>query len=178
MNPLARTVPMSVKTLENKEVVNAPTREGLTVGAVEMLNRRLTGNRFHQYLNPEREIDAGAIEVHGITNAMLADKPKFADIAADFLAFVQGAELVIHNAPFDTGFINSEFRLLGEAAPAVSIEGCVHGARYAQAGAQAAPRPEERPRFPVPALQYRQLAAQPARRACSTPKSWRMCISP
>ncbi|MEK7666522.1 MAG: DNA polymerase III subunit epsilon, partial [Pseudomonadota bacterium] len=94
----------------------------IEIGAVEMLNRRLTGNRFHQYLNPEREIDAGAIEVHGITNAMLTDKPKFADIAADFLAFVQGAELVIHNAPFDTGFINSEFRLLGEVAPAVSIE--------------------------------------------------------
>ena len=94
----------------------------IEIGAVEMLNRRLTGNRFHQYLNPEREIDAGAIEVHGITNEMLADKPKFADIAADFLEFVKGAELVIHNAPFDTGFLNSEFRLLGEAAPAASIE--------------------------------------------------------
>lgn len=94
----------------------------IEIGAVEMVNRRLTGNRFHQYLNPEREIDAGAIEVHGITNAMLVDKPKFADIAADFLAFVQGAELVIHNAPFDTGFINNEFRLMAEAAPAPSIE--------------------------------------------------------
>ena len=94
----------------------------IEIGAVEMLNRRLTGNRFHQYLNPEREIDAGAVEVHGITSQMLADKPKFADIAADFLAFVQGAELVIHNAPFDTGFINSEFRLLGEGAPAANIE--------------------------------------------------------
>src|SRR4030065_2482986 len=94
----------------------------IEIGAVEMLNRRLTGNRFHQYLNPEREIDAGAIEGHGITNEMLVDKPKFADIAADFLAFVQGAELIIHNAPFDTGFINCEFRLLGETAPAVSIE--------------------------------------------------------
>jgi DNA polymerase III subunit epsilon len=94
----------------------------IEIGAVEMLNRRLTGNRFHQYLNPEREIDAGAIEVHGITNEMLADKPKFADIAADFLAFVQGAELVIHNAPFDTGFINSELHLLSAAAPAANIE--------------------------------------------------------
>jgi len=94
----------------------------IEIGAVEMLNRRLTGNRFHQYLNPEREIDAGAIEVHGITNAMLNDKPKFADIAAGFLEFVKGAELVIHNAPFDTGFINSEFHILGDAAPAVSIE--------------------------------------------------------
>jgi DNA polymerase III subunit epsilon len=94
----------------------------IEIGAVEMLNRRLTGNRFHQYLNPEREIDAGAIEVHGITNEMLADKPKFADIAADFLEFVKGAELVIHNAPFDTGFINSELRLLGAVTPIESIE--------------------------------------------------------
>lgn len=94
----------------------------IEIGAVEMINRRLTGNRFHQYLNPEREIDAGAIEVHGITNEMLADKLKFADVAADFLAFVRGAELVIHNAPFDTGFINHEFRLLGERSPAACIE--------------------------------------------------------
>jgi len=94
----------------------------IEIGAVEMLNRRLTGNRFHQYLNPDRAIDQGAIEVHGITNEMLADKPRFADIAADFLEFVKGAELVIHNAPFDTGFINHEFRLLGEAAPAATIE--------------------------------------------------------
>lgn len=94
----------------------------IEIGAVEMINRRLTGNRFHQYLNPEREIDAGAIEVHGITNQMLADKLKFADVAADFLAFVRGAELVIHNAPFDTGFINHEFRLLGAAAPLACVE--------------------------------------------------------
>ena len=94
----------------------------IEIGAVEMINRRLTGNRFHQYLNPERDIDAGAMEVHGITNEMLADKLKFADVAADFLAFVQGAELVIHNAPFDTGFINQEFLLLGAAAPARTIE--------------------------------------------------------
>jgi DNA polymerase-3 subunit epsilon len=93
----------------------------IEIGAVEMVNRRLTGNRFHQYLNPEREIDAGAIEVHGITNEMLADKPRFADIAEDFLAFVKGAELVIHNAPFDTGFLNHELGLLA-APPATSIE--------------------------------------------------------
>lgn len=90
----------------------------IEIGAVEMINRRLTGNRFHQYLNPEREIDAGAIEVHGITNEMLADKPKFTDVAEDFLAFVNGAELIIHNAPFDTGFINHELGLVGNAAAA------------------------------------------------------------
>ena len=84
----------------------------IEIGAVEMLNRRLTGARFHQYLNPDREIEAGAIEVHGITNESLADKPRFPDIAADLLEFVRGAELIIHNAPFDCGFINHEFARL------------------------------------------------------------------
>jgi DNA polymerase-3 subunit epsilon len=85
----------------------------IEIGAVELVNRRLTGNHFHQYLNPDREIDAGAIEVHGITNEMLADKPRFGDIAEDFLAFVLDAELLIHNAAFDLGFINSELALAG-----------------------------------------------------------------
>lgn len=96
----------------------------IEIGAVEMINRRLTGNRFHQYLNPDREIEAGAIEVHGITNEMLADKPKFPDIAADLLAFLSGAELIIHNAPFDTGFLNHEFGLMGPEAPVVQIDQC------------------------------------------------------
>ena len=94
----------------------------IEIGAVEIVNRRLTGNRFHQYLNPEREIDQGAIEVHGITNEMLADKPRFADVAGDLLAFLQGAELIIHNAPFDTGFINHELGLMRADAPAANIE--------------------------------------------------------
>lgn len=80
----------------------------IEIGCVEIINRRLTGRNFHQYINPEREIDAGAIEVHGITNDALADKPLFADIADEFLAFVEGAELIIHNAPFDVGFLNHE----------------------------------------------------------------------
>jgi DNA polymerase-3 subunit epsilon len=84
----------------------------IEIGCVELVNRRLTGNRFHVYINPERVIDDGAIEVHGITNEFLEDKPRFSGIAEDFLAFVQGAELVIHNAPFDVGFINHEFALL------------------------------------------------------------------
>jgi DNA polymerase-3 subunit epsilon len=89
----------------------------IEIGCVELVNRRLTDNRFHQYLNPEREIDAGAIEIHGITNEMLRDKPRFADVVADFLEFVKGAELIIHNAPFDVGFINHELaRLDGTAA--------------------------------------------------------------
>ncbi len=91
----------------------------IEIGAVEMLNRQLTGNRFHQYLNPDREIDAGAIEIHGITNQMLADKPRFPDIADDLLAFLKGAELIIHNAPFDTGFLNNELRLIDPQAVAI-----------------------------------------------------------
>mgnify|MGYP001823042179 FL=1 len=84
----------------------------IEVGCVELINRRITGNTYHQYIQPDREIDPGAIEVHGITNESLADKPRFADIAQEFLAFITGAELVIHNAPFDVGFINHEFRML------------------------------------------------------------------
>lgn len=83
----------------------------IEIGCVEMEGRRLTGNNFHQYLQPDREIDAGAIEVHGISNEFLADKPRFTDIAEDFIDYIRGAELVIHNAPFDVGFINNEFRL-------------------------------------------------------------------
>mgnify|MGYP001059604589 CR=1 FL=1 len=82
----------------------------IEIGGVELLNRRLTGRHFHQYLNPERDIDAGAMEVHGITSQFLADKPKFADVADEFLAFVSGAELVIHNAPFDLGFLDHELK--------------------------------------------------------------------
>lgn len=84
----------------------------IEIGCVELVNRRLTGNTFHQYLQPDREIDAGAIEVHGITNEMLADKPRFADVARDFLDFVTGAELIIHNATFDVGFLNHELKRL------------------------------------------------------------------
>jgi DNA polymerase-3 subunit epsilon len=84
----------------------------IEIGCVELINRRVTGNTYHQYIQPEREIDPGAIEVHGITNESLVDKPRFADIAEEFLSFITGAELVIHNAPFDVGFINHEFRML------------------------------------------------------------------
>jgi len=84
----------------------------IEIGCVELENRRLTGNHYHQYVRPERDIDQGAIEVHGITNEFLADKPLFARIAADFLDFVRGAELIIHNAPFDLGFLNAEIKRL------------------------------------------------------------------
>ncbi|ODC02943.1 DNA polymerase III subunit epsilon [Terasakiispira papahanaumokuakeensis] len=83
----------------------------IEIGGVEMVGRKLTGRTFHVYLNPDREIDAEAIEVHGITNDFLADKPRFADVAQDFFEFIRGAQLVIHNAPFDVGFINNEYAL-------------------------------------------------------------------
>lgn len=86
----------------------------IEIGCVEVIDRRLTGNSYHQYINPEREIDEGAVEVHGITTAFLADKPLFKDITDDFLNFIRDAELVIHNAPFDVGFINHELTLLNQ----------------------------------------------------------------
>lgn len=82
----------------------------IEIGCVELVNRRLTGRHYHQYVNPERDIDAGAIEVHGITPEFLADKPVFARIAEALLAFVGDAELIIHNAPFDVGFLDSELQ--------------------------------------------------------------------
>ncbi len=85
----------------------------IEVAAVEMVNRRLTGNHLHRYVNPDRDIDAGAMQVHGITPEFLQDKPRFTDIAREFVDFIQGAELIIHNAPFDVGFLNMELRLLG-----------------------------------------------------------------
>jgi DNA polymerase-3 subunit epsilon len=87
----------------------------IEIGAVELLNRRLTGKHFHHYLQPDRPIDPGAEEVHGISNEFLADKPRFADVAAEFLEFIAGAELVIHNAAFDIGFLNAELARLENA---------------------------------------------------------------
>ena len=86
----------------------------IEIGGVEMVNRRLTGRRLHHYLQPDREIDDGAFEVHGITREFLRDKPRFADVHADILEFVSGAELVIHNAPFDVAFLDSELARLGD----------------------------------------------------------------
>lgn len=85
----------------------------IEIGCVEMVRRRLTNNTFHHYINPQREIEEAAAEVHGITEEMLADKPTFGDVAAELLEFIQGAELIIHNAPFDVNFLNHEFELAG-----------------------------------------------------------------
>jgi len=85
----------------------------IEVGCVELKNRMLTGNNFHRYINPERDSEEGALAVHGLTTEFLRDKPKFADIAAELRDYIQGAEVIIHNAPFDLGFLNNEFKLLG-----------------------------------------------------------------
>ncbi len=91
----------------------------IEIGAVELIDRQFTGNNFHQYINPKREIEKGALEVHGITNDFLQDKPIFADIMDDFVKYIMGAELVIHNAPFDVGFLNYEFKLVNKEAPVI-----------------------------------------------------------
>ena len=98
----------------------------IEIAAVEVINRRITRNHYHVYLNPDREIDSAAQEVHGITLEFLQDKPRFCDIVDEFFDFVDGAELIIHNAPFDVGFLNAELgRLrattLKKSAPASLI---------------------------------------------------------
>src|SRR5262245_65655125 len=88
----------------------------IEIGCIELANRRPTGQKFHRYLNPEREIDAGALAVHGIEPSRLLQAPKFAEVVAELITFIEGAELIIHNAPFDVGFLDSELaRLPGDA---------------------------------------------------------------
>jgi DNA polymerase-3 subunit epsilon len=86
------------------------------IGCVELLNRKLTGNNLHLYLNPERDSHEEALRVHGLTTEFLSDKPKFAEVMAQFLDYVEGAEIIIHNAPFDVGFLNKELELQGRPA--------------------------------------------------------------
>lgn len=97
----------------------------IEVGCVEMVNRKLTGNNRHFYLNPERDIHEDALRVHGITLEFLADKPKFADIANDLLDYLAGAELIIHNAPFDLSFLDEEFRRLGHGKTRQLVSGVI-----------------------------------------------------
>ena len=92
----------------------------IEIGCVEMVERRPTGNNFHQYLQPDREIDAAAVEVHGITNEFLADKPRFGDVAMDFIDYVRGSELIIHNAPFDVGFLDHELSKLPDSSSGIA----------------------------------------------------------
>lgn len=106
------------------ETTGMPVTEGhrlVEIGAVEMVDRRVTGQTFHCYLNPERSVDEGAFNVHGLSNEFLADKPKFADVVDDFLAFIEGAELIIHNAEFDVGFINHELARLANGGTLADV---------------------------------------------------------
>ncbi|WJG07857.1 DNA polymerase III subunit epsilon [Aliiglaciecola sp. LCG003] len=109
------------------ETTGIDPRQGhriIEIGCVELINRKLTGNHFHVYINPNREVEQEAIQVHGITNEFLADKPKFHEIYDGFVDFIKGAQLVIHNAPFDIGFMDHEFALLKPVNPLRSADIC------------------------------------------------------
>lgn len=102
------------------ETTGINPREGhriVEIGCVEMVNRQLTGRSYHAYINPQFEMEQEVIDVHGLTNEFLADKPLFAEVAQDFIEFIRGAELVIHNAKFDVGFMDHEFNLVGRGLP-------------------------------------------------------------
>jgi len=99
------------------ETTGMPVGDGhrvIEIGCVELMGRRLTGRHFHVYLQPDREVDEGAIAVHGITNEFLVGKPRFREVADEFFEFIQGAQLIIHNAAFDIGFLSNEFGLAGQ----------------------------------------------------------------
>ena len=96
------------------ETTGLEIRDGnriIEIGCVEMIDRKLTHNNYHQYINADRESEEGALKVHGITTEFLSDKPRFADIAEDFINYIKGAELIIHNAPFDIGYLDHELAL-------------------------------------------------------------------
>ncbi|OES33736.1 DNA polymerase III subunit epsilon [Alteromonas macleodii] len=109
------------------ETTGIDPKEGhriIEIGCVEVVNRRLTGNHFHVYINPGRHIEQEAIEVHGITNEFLADKPTFSQVAQEFVSFIKGAQLVIHNAPFDVGFMDHEFGLEASTKGVITNQIC------------------------------------------------------
>ena len=117
--------PSSRIVVLDTETTGINVRDGhriIEIGCVEIIHRRITGHRFHCYLNPGRKVDQGAFEVHGLSDEFLSDKPAFADIADDFLAFLGQDEVVIHNAPFDTGFINAELAALSGKSRLSGIE--------------------------------------------------------
>ncbi|KAB2903707.1 MAG: DNA polymerase III subunit epsilon [Burkholderiaceae bacterium] len=97
----------------------------IELGCVELVNRKLTGNNLHLYLNPERDSHEDALKVHGISNEFLKDKPKFAEVVEDILAYMQGAEIIIHNAAFDVGFLNKELELVGRPPFASYVSGVI-----------------------------------------------------
>jgi DNA polymerase-3 subunit epsilon len=104
----------------------------IEIGCVEMIGRKLTKRHFHVYVNPDREVEAEAFQVHGISNEFLADKPRFHEIAQEFFDFIKGAELVIHNAPFDIGFMDHEFARLGGYPKTAEVCSVVDSLAYAR----------------------------------------------
>lgn len=104
----------------------------IEIGCVELLHRKLTGNTFHVYLNPERDSHEDAIRVHGISNEFLRDKPKFSAVVEEFLAYVNGAEVIIHNAAFDVGFLNRELELLNRPAFHTFVDGVIDTLKMAK----------------------------------------------
>ncbi|TLX61836.1 DNA polymerase III subunit epsilon [Stutzerimonas nosocomialis] len=109
------------------ETTGMPVTDGhrvIEIGCVEVIGRKLTGRHYHVYLQPDREVDEGAIAVHGITNEFLVDKPRFRDVADEFFEFIKDSQLIIHNAAFDIGFINNEFALLGQRERAEITDHC------------------------------------------------------
>ncbi|ACY85656.1 DNA polymerase III subunit epsilon [Edwardsiella piscicida] len=116
--PIARQIVLDTETTGMNQVgAHYEGHRIIEIGAVEVVNRRLTGRNFHVYLKPDRLVDPEAFTVHGISDDFLLDKPSFAEVADEFLAFIRGAELVIHNAPFDIGFMDYEFAKLGRDLP-------------------------------------------------------------
>lgn len=99
--------------------IKPPDHRVIEIGCVEVINRKLTGNHFHVYINPQREVDEGAFRVHGLSYDQLKDKPLFEEVADEFIEFVKGAEILAHNAPFDVGFLNSEFKHINKT---ISLE--------------------------------------------------------
>ena len=126
---------MSNESINHRQIVLDTETTGLEhrqghriieIGCVEVINRKLTGNNYQVYLNPEREIEQGAIEVHGITNEFLLDKPRFSDIYEKLIDYLRGGELIIHNAPFDIGFLDAELAKIAEPTPTMNDICTVH----------------------------------------------------
>ncbi|STT50456.1 DNA polymerase III subunit epsilon [Klebsiella pneumoniae] len=146
----------------------------IEIGAVEVINRRLTGNNFHVYLKPDRLVDPEAFGVHGIADEFLLDKPTFADVADEFMDYIRGAELVIHNASFDIGFMDYEFSKLNRGIG--KTETFCKNHRQFGAGAENVSRQAQQPRCAMFALRNRQQQAYAARGVAPMPRSLPMSI--
>ncbi len=123
------------KVILDTETTGIDPKQGhriIEIGCVEMIDRKLTKNHFHVYINPDREVEEEAFRVHGISNEFLADKPRFHDVAQEFFDFIKGAELIIHNAPFDIGFMDHEFSLLGGFPKTAEVCGVFDSLVYAR----------------------------------------------